>query len=289
MKRFSFLVLIFAWFYASLLHAQVEVNLKVKKDIIKGEPVNCTITLTNRTGGDLLLASDLRKKLSWMEFMVSRTDGKRMISQKSQMFRAAKVPFGKSISKTVNLASMFSLDQEGSYAVSVVVRTGEKLDLNYGSNRVAFSVAKGQTIWKQRIGVPGKSQDVREFRLTTFTTDDRTNLNVQVVEPKSEATYATLSLGEALFVNQPQAAIDNKNILHVLYMISPQDYCGIQMDYSGRILSRKFYKRGRESNPRLQNIGDGQVAVGGGIEFDPKAGQAEKATRRGLSDRPDGL
>jgi len=276
-------------FLSGVLHAQVQVHAKMeKKDFLKGEAVRCVVTLTNRTGADLLLQGDPATGLSWLDFTVKKGSGQRMTPFKRQLFRGAKVPMGQSVSKTVDLSRFYNVRSEGHFGVGVTVRASGQYEGEFRSNSVFFNVAKGQTVWSQRVGVPGKPQDIREYRLISFTARDRTKLYVQVADTKTDIELSSTNLGESLFIVKPKAMIDSKNHMHVLFMMSPTVFAKVGFDYSGKFIGRTFYKRGQGSAPRLISTKNGVIDVVGGVVYDPKKEQEKRSTTHGLSERPGG-
>ena len=96
----------------------------------------------------------------------------------------------------------------------------------------------------------------------------------------------TFALGESLMFRKPQATVDGKNNLNVLFLSSPTVFSHALIDPNGQFLGRTYYKRGATGSPRLETFANGEVKVAGGILYDPKQEQVNRSQIKKLSERP---
>lgn len=268
------------------LEAQLDVRLQmVKSEFIMNEQVQAVLTLTNRAGRDIYLHSEGRN--SWLDFTLKNQRGVPLSPIGGMVtFGAVSVPAGRSVSKTIAISNHYRFTEYGQYGGFAAVRMpGTVPAVNYSSNRVHFDVTKGRVIYSQRVGVPG-SKTVREFRLLTFSSSQKSRLYVEVEDVRTGQSVQTYSMGEALMFRKPQATVDGKNTLHVLYLNTPTIFTHVRVDPNGKFLGRAFYKRGTTGSPRFVTFANGEVQVGGGVYYDPKQEQVNRSKIKRLSERP---
>lgn len=268
------------------LDAQLDVRLQmVKSSFIMNEQVQAVLTLTNRAGRDIYLHSEGRN--SWLDFTLKNQRGVPLSPIGGMVtFGAVNVPAGRSVSKTIAISNHYRLTELGQYGGFAAVRMpGTDPPVIYSSNRIHFDVTKGRIIYSQRIGVPG-SKTVREYKLMTFSADQKSRLYVEVEDVRTGQSVQTYSMGESLMFQKPQATVDGKNNLHVLFLNTPTVFTHARIDPNGQLLGRAFYKRGATGSPRLITFANGEVQVAGGIYYDPKQEQANQSMIKKLSERP---
>jgi len=261
--------------------AQLNVDLQLgRRDFLLHESIAASIRLTNRAGQTLDLYGD--SKRPWLNFVVTDERGTPLRPYGGQLdFQRAKVPVGRSVARQVDLASLFPIGATGRYTAYAIVNlpTGE----TFQSDRESFTVTKGRLIYQQRVGLGKKA---REYRLMTFNPGRVEQLYFQAEIIDGGKVALTYPIGEILSFRKPQATVDNKGKLHVLYLARPEHYSHILIDDRGRVSKRTLFKRGSTGDPRLVAFKNGEVQVVGGIVFDPKKQAKEKAKIRRISERP---
>jgi hypothetical protein len=266
-------------------HAQLGVNIRMdQSQYLAGEAVLVSVTITNHTGNDVVLASQGRTP--WLDMVVKRGNGEPASSLGRTNFGAVKIASGQSMSKTIDIAALYHLREPGSYSVSAIVRMAGATTEGFISNRLLFNCANVRPDWSQKVGVPGQPGKSHEFRVMNFTNSQKSLLYAQVVDCKTGVSIQTLSLGEALLFRKPQAAVDRSQSLHVLYLATPEFYVHARMDVNGKFLGRDLHKRGAGGDPRLMSFADGSVQVAGSIPYDAQAEAAARAKIRKISERP---
>ena len=164
-------------------------------------------------------------------------------------------------------------------------------DRFFASRYAFFDIAEGQLIWRQDIGVPGNTTDVREVSLLTFQRPDRIELYARVREAESGSVFASTPLGR-LVANgtNPQAMFDRRNTLHVLHEAAPSAYLYSELTTEGeevQVSQQAYVKRG-VNRPALTRTANGDVEVRGGLPQAKEAPSVATAPVREpkLSDRP---
>jgi hypothetical protein len=265
--------------------AQLGVNIRMNQSqYLAGEAMLVTVTITNHTGTDILLANQGRTP--WLDMVVKKANGQPATSLGRANFGGVKIAAGQSMSKTIDVAGMYHLREPGTYSVSALVRSAGAETGGFISNRLLFNCANVRPDWSQKVGVPGQPGKVHEFRVINFTNSRRSLLYTQVIDSKTGISLQTLNLGEALLFRKPQAAVDRTQTLHVLYLATPELYVHARVDVQGRFVGRELHKRGGGGDPKLMSFADGSVKVAGSILYDAKAAAAERSRIRKISERP---
>lgn len=267
--------------------AQVDVRLQMARNtFVAGEPVEVVVSITNQSGQDLTLQGTDR--LNWISFTVmgANRDGVPLSSARQPSFGAAKIPFGQTMSRKFDLAQFYPLREMGNFSVYAVVRLPGQTNDGFISNRLLFNVSTARPYWTQKVGLPGKPGQMREFRVLNFNNGRKTYLYGQVVNTKTGSPLQTHSLGEYLSFSKPAVALDNRQTMHVLYLIAPTIWSHARLGPDGSLLGSQLHKAAGSVNPQLFTMKDGSVQVGNSIPYDPKAEAEARGKVRKASERP---
>lgn len=264
--------------------AQVIVNLQMaKKNFVAGESVPVNVIITNHAGRDLVFQGDSRS--NWIEFTVRAANGNPVSPFGRPSFGAVKVPVGQTASRTFDLATLFPVREMGNFSVSAMVRLPGQTDA-FMSNRVLFNVNTARPYWSQKVGVPGSAGQTREFRVMHFSGGGKSQLYGQVVDLRTGQPMQTHQLGEVLMFRKPTVTVDNRQVMHVLYLVGPTLWAHARIGPDGSFLGRDFHKRGAAADPFLATLPTGAVQVGNSIPYDPKAEADSRRNVRKATDRP---
>lgn len=281
----QFLFSLVAMACTAVSQAQIGVKIQMTSgQILAGENVLVGVTITNNTGNDIILANQGRT--SWLDMVVKRGNGEIASALGNANFGAVKIGAGQSMAKTIEVSKLYNLREPGSYSVSAIIRQNGAQSSGFISNRLLFTCATARPDWSQKVGVPGSPGKTREYRVINFTSSSRTKLYAQLIDSKTGISMQTLCLGEALLFRKPQASVDRAQILHVLYLATPEFYVHARMDVNGKFLGRDLHKRGASGDPRLMTFGDGTVKVAGSVLYDAAAAAKAQAKIRKISERP---
>lgn len=263
---------------------QLSVNIQMNQSqTLAGEAVLVAVTITNHSGSDITLANNGRTP--WLDMVVKRGSGEPAAALGRANFGAVQIASGQSMSKTIEISSLYNLREPGSYSVSALIRSEGNTN-GFISNRLLFTTVNVRPDWSQKVGVPGQPGKTHEFRVINFTNASKSMLYVQVVDAKTGISLQTINLGQALLFRKPQAAVDRSQNLNVLYLATPEFYVHARIDVNGRFLGRELHKRGGSGDPRLMTFADGSVKVAGSILYDEKAEAEARAKIRKISERP---
>lgn len=264
---------------------QIDVKLELpRRQFIAGESIGAVVTISNHAGRDLVFQGDGR--VSWLDFVIKDERGNPMTTPGSTQFRAVQIRAGQTMSREVDLSGMFRVSKLGAYSVYAVVRLPGERTSGFLSNRLLFNVTTARTYWSQKVGVAGRPGQVREFRLLTYSGDQRSSLYVQIIDDRTGHPLHTYSLGEVLMFRKPSATIDGQQRLHLLFLSTPSVWSHIVIDVNGRVVSRNLHKRGAVADPRLVTFGNGEVHVAGSRPYDPVAERQAKGRVHKISERP---
>lgn len=277
--------LLFLTFGLAPAIAQIEVKLQMpRKTYVAGESIPLTISITNHSGQDLTLQGSQRS--SWIDFTVTSGRGVPMTPLGQPAFGTVRVPLGQTMARSIDLSRIFPLRNMGNYSVYGVVRLPGQVTDGFISNRLLFNVNNALPYWSQKVGVPGKAGQSREYRVLNFTGGRKNMLYAQVVDTRTGNPLQTQSLGEVLMFRKPTVTLDNRQVMHVLYLIGPTLWSHARIGPDGSLLGRELHKRGDGPDPQLVTLAGGIVEVANGIPYDPQA-EAEARNRvRKASERP---
>ena len=268
------------------LSVAMEIN---RSQYVTGEAVLATVTITNRSGRDLLLTSATQGTVavSWLDFKVRDSRGRVVTRTTDAVFRAAQIPPGQSMAREINLGNMFRVGNPDSYSVTALVRDGNLTDgQTYQSNAARFSVSDGRILFRQPFGAPGTPAPEREYRVSAFNDGKRTSIYASVMDAKGDYSLSTFRLSEALLFRTPEATLDSKNRLHVLYLANPTIFVHATVSQDGEVLNTEYFQRGQYTVPRLVPFTNGEIKVAGGVSYDPVAASKARNEARKVTDRP---
>jgi hypothetical protein len=251
---------------------------------VSGESVPVSVSITNNSGQDLVFQGNNR--MGWIDFTVTSNRGVPMTPLGRPTFGAVKIPLGQTMTRTIDLAQMFPLQTMGNYSVYGVVRLPGQTTDGFISNRLLFNINTARPYWSQKVGVPGKAGQTREYRVLNFTGGQKNMLYAQVVDTRTGNPLQTHSLGEVLMFRKPTVALDNRQVMHVLYLIGPTLWAHARVGPDGTLLGRELHKRGAGPDPILVTLSSGIVQVGNSIPYNPRAEAEARGRVRKISDRP---
>jgi len=262
--------------------AQVQVQISLPTtNYVAGEEIPVTVTITNYAGKDLTFLGSTTQ--NWLEFNVM--SGNQPVSPAIQAaIKGAKIKAGGTGQLTFGLATIYGLQNMGNYSVEATVRLpGEASNGGAMSNRILFNVYTPRPFWTQKIGLGDGRQ--REFRVMNFSSGQKTLLYCQVVDDRTGGILRAQSLGESLTFKHPSIAVDDKQVMHVLYQINPAVWGHARIASDGGFNGRDLYKPAG-MDPFLAKASTGAIVTQGAIAYDPKKEAEERAKVRKATDRP---
>ena len=267
------------------MEAQVKASLSMsKKEYIAHEPVVATVTLTNNAGRDLLIHTDSRTTLNWLDFEIKNSRGTALSPLAAMNFGAVTIPAGRSITKSVDLTGTFRVTEPGRFRCKAVVRLpgggGQ-----FVTNTAYFNVTRGRRVYSQRVGDPA-SGNVREYRLSIHNTSRKSSLYVHLIDIRTGRTMQAFRMGDVITSKTPKATVDRGNNLHVLFLAAPNIYAHGTVTPAGKHLGTKYYNPAPDRKPALVTFTNGEVVISGGISYDPREAAQSRARLRKLSERP---
>ncbi len=269
----------------SQTHAQLAASLQIsKKQYLAGEPVIAIVTVTNHAGRELVFQSDGR--FQWLDFSIKDSNGNTVNPKGRQIFGPMKIGAGQTLAREVDLTQHFQLTEPGNFsAVAIIHPPGDTSEGN-STNRIFFSQSPGRPYWTQKVGIPGKSGQTREYRILNFSGDSKSQIYAQIIDGRTGVSVRTFLLGDVLMLRKPSATIDRNQRLHVMFLTTPSMWAHYEIDTDGRVINRQIHQRADIGDPKLLTMGDGSVRVGNSIPYDIKAAQEERKKTRKASDRP---
>lgn len=259
--------------------AQIDVKLQMSRNtFVAGEPVPVSVSVTNNSGQDLVFQGNSR--FGWIDFTVTSSRGVPMTPLGQPTFGAVKIQLGQTMTKTIDIARLFPMQSMGNYSIYGVVRMPGQTTDGFISNRLLFNINTARPYWSQKVGKD------REYRVLNFTGGKKNMLYAQVINTRTGSPLQTHSLGEVLMFRKPSVALDNRQVMHVLYLIGPTAWAHARVDANGSLLGRELHKRGNGPDPQLVTLSGGIVQVANSIPYDPKAEAEARSRVRKASDRP---
>ena len=266
-------------------HGQVAATLRLaKSQYLAGESVIAVVSITNHAGQDITFYSDGRSQ--WLDFILKDSRGGPVTPRSRAGFGKMTLKAGETLSRQVDLADHFILSEPGTYTAVALIHMPESSGEGFSTNRVLFNQSPGRAYWTQKVGLPGKPGQIREFRILNFNGDQSTQIYAQVIDDKTGRNLRTFALGDVLMLRKPLVTVDKLQRLHVMYLGTPSMWVHCQIDTDGQLVGREIHQRGGSGDPQLLTFPDGTVRVTNSVVYDPQAAEAAKAKIRKASDRP---
>ena len=242
------------------------------------------VSITNHAGQPLTFASDGR--VQWIDFIIKDRHGELVTQKGRNTFGKVTIRAGETLARQFDLAQYFQLGESGNYSVGAVIHMPGSTTDGSATNRVSFNQSPGALYWTQKVGIPGKSNQTREFRLLNFSGDEKSQIYAQIIDGRTGQNVRTFLLGDVLMLRRPLATVDRLQRMHVMFLATPTMWVHYQIDTDGKVIDRQIHQRGSQGDPQLVTFADGTVRVGNSIPYDPKAAAEAKAKIRKASDRP---
>jgi hypothetical protein len=274
---------------AGAASAQVEVKLQMpRKSFVAGESIPVTVSITNQSGQDINFQGS--RNAGWIDFTVTSTGrGVPMTPAGEPAFGSMSVPLGQTKARGFDLRKIFPLTQTGNYSVYATIRLPGQTREGFISNRVAFNLDAAVPYWTQRAGVSGTQGQSREFRVLNYNNGKKSLLYAQVIDLGTGSPLQTHSLGEYLSFSKPTVTLDNRQVMHVLYLVAPTVWSHAKVTSEGMLLGAELHKTTGAGNPMLTTSRTGEVGVANSIPYDPRAEAEARSKFRKASDRPAAL
>lgn len=273
-------------FSAATVHAQIQVELTFKRiQYIAHEPIFATVKIANNSGRDIDLHDDSGQH--WFGFEITADEGRLLPPLSQEMAEPAlHVETGKTVTRRINLTSLYPVHEFGTYHVRANVYFPDLNKFFYSPGKVV-QVNDARPIWQKTVGVPegtpGAGQ-VRTYSLLSSRFLDHTSLYVRVENKDTGAVFTTFSLGRIIASVDPQAELDHANQLHVLHCAAPRTWAYSHVGLNGELLAHSTFLE-TKSRPRLRHTPDDMIAISGG-KLDVPVAETKRSPGPKLSDRP---
>jgi hypothetical protein len=270
-------------------HAQFAVNVSLPRtNFLVLEAIPATVTLTNRSGSEVVLGGPGRA--SWLSFQMTDSQGHELAPLDVDASDMVQIPPGGTIQRKIVVTDAYAPTELGNYGLMARVRhtpTGQY----YGSNRVRFNITDAKPLWEQSFGVPEGFRgagSARRYGILLFIDIGSTSLYFRMTDERSGIRLQTYRLGPVSMAHDPQITIDSQNQLQVLFLAQPNVYAHCVVRPDGSLKSRMYYRDESGNRPRLVQEASGETRVEGGVAYDPAAAPASQPARK-ASERPPGL
>ncbi len=263
-----------------------------KKNYLVQEPVQATVTVTNRSGADVVVAG--KNGGHWLSFDITDSTGRsltpvQLVAEDPFIFKSGATMARKSV-----ITEKYALSEQGNYTVTCNIYHAPSQQF-YSSSRQHFSVMDARPFFDQAVGVPAGYESVgrvHRYQLIIFRDIDRTTLYFRLVDEASKANLGTFVLGPITTGLDPQVNIDSGNKLHILFLAAPKIFAHAIIKPDGKLDKRSYFRETDGNRPVMTAAAAGEIVVQGGLVYDPSAPTAAatpKGKGRSVSERPPGL
>jgi len=271
---------------ASSAVAQFATNLTLpKNNFLQGEPLVAVLTITNRSGADVIVGG--KGSRPWLQFQFEDGQGRQLSPVQIGSNDAFTLKAGGTTKHTVQIEGQSSTGQLGTFYTTAHIFhpiSGQY----YATNRARVNVTDARPMFDDGFGVPpgfpqaGRS---RRYQAIVFRDIDSITLYARVVDDRTKEHLITQPLGPIITSIQPRIQIDAKNYLHLLFVVQPRLFCHTIVTPDGSIGKREYYRDLDGSRPTLVMTSAGAEVVGG-ESFDPAKAPAKAKSFRKTSERP---
>ena len=295
------LVILFALLvvFGQPLRAQIKVDIGLERRVyVLYEPIPITVTITNLSGHDLVLADSDSQK--WFSFQVTAVvgDEKRIVPPIDMDYKIAplRIPMGATVKHTVSLSALYAVQDIGVYRFRASVFCQESNKYT-SSPQEEFQISEGKLFWQQTVGIPegvNIKGTHRTLSLLMFRQPKYNVLYVRVEDKDSGVIYTTSPLGPLITGIDPTSMLDKNNLLHVLQLVGPKLFVYSRIGLDGEYYDQMTYSA-ELSRPVLKKDHEGEVYVSGGKLYTGPDSATAASPAPGssndpkLSDRPAGF
>src|SRR5207249_4728097 len=219
-------------------NAQLTVQVHCEKDtFLVYEPIPVVVSIRNYSGRTIQLEGSEQKP--WLSFVVT-DDADSLVRTlgATPAGTAVLIPPGQAVSHAIDLLPLYELRSRGNYRVQAVVANA---GASVVSSPVRFSLINGRELWSQVVGLPvteGAAEEYRNFSLVARRGPTEDSLFVCVKDEPHEVVYSLVPLGGFLPTVEPQARVDGRGRLHVLYQNGPRSFGYAMIDSSAKLVRR---------------------------------------------------
>jgi hypothetical protein len=283
-------LLLFLLVCAASAHAQITVNLSVKRRLfIAHEPIIATVTITNLTGRDITLADT--PEMQWFAFQVLGSDN-RIFPPRNPNYALdpVEIKAGAQKRRTVNLSELYEIGEFGVYHVRASIYFADFKKF-FTSRDNSIEITDGQLLWTQTAGVPDGQPGgggMRKFTLLAHQQGEYKMLYVRVEDRDNGIVYCTQELGRMIEGQGPTAEFDIANNLYVMLLIGQREYLLSKISPNGDYLGGTRYTAPK-SKPFFRKLADGNLQIVGGKREATVAQAPATDAPAKLSARPAGL
>ena len=271
--------------------AQFQVALELGKKIyVSSEPMTATVTVTNRSGADVVLGGPDGRK--WLTFTLRDQNDRALSPLDLTTEEPIVLNAGATVRKKMRILDTHAVEEQGGYAATVSVYHPSSGQY-YISNRTHFSVVDIKPFGEPLVfGVPEgfpEAGRVRRYVLMINRELESSTMYFRLVDDVTNGKLVTYPIGLVTLAREPQVTLDRFNQLHVMFMTNRENYTYAVIQPDGKPKSVKVIKDMKDNHPQLFLSAANDVVLKGGEAVDPNAPKPVPVKGRSISERPPGL
>lgn len=250
---------------------RAQISLQVELDqeqYIPREPITAAVRIVNRSG----ITLHMGRSPDWLSFDVEATDNEFVPRLgEAPVVHPFELPNGARGTRRVNIAPYFDLREVGRYKLIVTVRIPE-LQQELTAPPAYFNLISGATIWEQPFGwrpvIDGQPRELqfRRYALVSAMNGKKVVLFARLADRDNLNILRVYRLGRVLTFSRPQARIDNRSNLHVLWQTSAKVFTYVKLGPQLNLILHQTHQY-TSSRPGLRTLPDGQIKVVGGARI----------------------
>ncbi len=271
--------------------AQIAVEISIKQRLfILHEPILATVSVTNQTGRDIILADS--RQGQWFGFQIS-SEGDHFVAPRDPDYHVPPLPLraGETLKRTVNLSELYDFGDFGIYRIRANIYFAA-MDKYFSSKPTHVEITEGRVMWRRNAGVPGNAKNAGQTHIFTILAHQHGEQNllyVRVEDQDRGTVFCTSPLGRIIDGAPPEIQFDSGNNLYVLHLISQRSFVLTKIGVNGEYLGQSHYSAPK-TRPSLRKLADGTLQIIGGHREEPvSTNPADLPPPPKLSDRPPGL
>ena len=216
--------------------AQVAVEVVLEQDqFLRDKSLPIKVRVTNRSGQTLRLGTEK----NWLTFSIESRDGFIVAKLGETAVEGEfSIESSQAATRQLDLMPYFDLSRPGRYTLTANIHIAQWNE-DVASRPKTFDIVRGNQIWDQEFGMPATegTPEVRKYSLQQANNLKQPKLYVRLTDLSDNKVFRVFPLGRLLSFSRPEAQVDRKSNLHVLFQTGARSFSYSIVSPDGQLLA----------------------------------------------------